>query len=169
MAKRDSNLDPLNSNLNSDTPPGNSKAQQLKDQVKDQARSLADQAKDSTSELAGEARDRVQGLVSEQKGRVADQLGSLAGALREAGGKLDEQHTNGLSLGRYASQAADRVRADCPTLNKVYDLSLAVMLFDRPGDPAPDFSLLKLDKSERIQLSQLTAKQPVVLVFGSYT
>ena len=39
----------------------------------------------------------------------------------------------------------------------------------RPGDAAPDFSLLKLDKSERIQLSQLTAKQPVVLVFGSYT
>ena len=39
----------------------------------------------------------------------------------------------------------------------------------RPGDQAPDFSLLKLDKSERIQLSALTAKQPVVLVFGSYT
>ena len=39
----------------------------------------------------------------------------------------------------------------------------------RTGDPAPDFSLMKLDKSERIQLSSLTAKQPVVLVFGSYT
>ena len=39
----------------------------------------------------------------------------------------------------------------------------------RPGDAAPDFSLLKLDKSERIQLSALTARQPVVLVFGSYT
>ena len=39
----------------------------------------------------------------------------------------------------------------------------------RPGDQAPDFSLLKLDKSERVQLSALTAKQPVVLVFGSYT
>jgi len=38
-----------------------------------------------------------------------------------------------------------------------------------PGDPAPDFALLKLDKSERIQLSSLTARQPVVLVFGSYT
>ena len=37
------------------------------------------------------------------------------------------------------------------------------------GDRAPDFSLLKLDKSERVQLSSLTAKQPVVLVFGSYT
>ena len=39
----------------------------------------------------------------------------------------------------------------------------------QPGDAAPDFSLLKLDKSERVQLSSLTAKQPVVLVFGSYT
>ena len=39
----------------------------------------------------------------------------------------------------------------------------------QPGDPAPDFSLMKLDKTERVQLSSLTAKQPVVLIFGSYT
>jgi hypothetical protein len=39
----------------------------------------------------------------------------------------------------------------------------------RPGDHAPDFSLLKLDKSDRVQLSTLTAHTPVVLVFGSYT
>src|SRR5579864_6767137 len=37
------------------------------------------------------------------------------------------------------------------------------------GDPAPDFSLVKLDKSANVQLSSLTAQQPVVLVFGSYT
>ncbi len=37
------------------------------------------------------------------------------------------------------------------------------------GDRAPDFSLLKLDKSERVQLSVLSQQQPVVLVFGSYT
>jgi hypothetical protein len=37
------------------------------------------------------------------------------------------------------------------------------------GDPAPDFSLLKLDKSERVHLSLLSRQQPVVLVFGSYT
>jgi hypothetical protein len=38
------------------------------------------------------------------------------------------------------------------------------------GDPAPDFSLTKLDKSAQIGLSGLTAqRQPVVLVFGSYT
>jgi len=38
-----------------------------------------------------------------------------------------------------------------------------------PGEVAPDFALIKVDKSERVQLSALTAKQPVVLVFGSYT
>lgn len=37
------------------------------------------------------------------------------------------------------------------------------------GDTAPDFALMKLDKTERVQLSALTATQPVVLVFGSYT
>jgi hypothetical protein len=37
------------------------------------------------------------------------------------------------------------------------------------GNPAPDFSLMKVDKSERVQLSSVLAKQPVVLVFGSYT
>lgn len=37
------------------------------------------------------------------------------------------------------------------------------------GDRAPDFSLLKLDKTGRIQLSELNQQKPVVLVFGSYT
>jgi len=38
------------------------------------------------------------------------------------------------------------------------------------GDPAPDFTLMKLDKSAQIKLSALTAqRQPVVLIFGSYT
>lgn len=35
------------------------------------------------------------------------------------------------------------------------------------GDPAPEFTLTKLDKSGSVELS--TLKQPVVLVFGSYT
>jgi len=37
------------------------------------------------------------------------------------------------------------------------------------GDPAPDFSLLKVDKSGSIRLSELNKQRPVVLVFGSYT
>lgn len=40
----------------------------------------------------------------------------------------------------------------------------------RIGEPAPDFSLLKLDKSGTVQLSALaTQGRPVVLIFGSYT
>jgi hypothetical protein len=38
------------------------------------------------------------------------------------------------------------------------------------GSPAPDFALVKLDKTAQVQLSALTSQQkPVVLVFGSYT
>jgi hypothetical protein len=39
----------------------------------------------------------------------------------------------------------------------------------RPGDLAPDFDLMKLDRSGRVRLSSLAAEKPVVLVFGSYT
>jgi hypothetical protein len=39
----------------------------------------------------------------------------------------------------------------------------------RVGDQAPDFSLMKQDKSARVRLSTITATQPVVLIFGSYT
>jgi len=37
------------------------------------------------------------------------------------------------------------------------------------GDPAPDFSLMKVDKSGYVRLTDLNKRQPVVLVFGSYT
>jgi hypothetical protein len=39
----------------------------------------------------------------------------------------------------------------------------------RVGDTAPDFELEKIDKSGRIRLSDLSSRQPVVLIFGSYT
>jgi hypothetical protein len=37
------------------------------------------------------------------------------------------------------------------------------------GDPAPDFSLLKLDKTETVHFSEINKAQPVVMIFGSYT
>ena len=37
------------------------------------------------------------------------------------------------------------------------------------GDSAPDFSLLKLDKTATIHFSEINKTQPVVMVFGSYT
>ncbi len=39
----------------------------------------------------------------------------------------------------------------------------------RPGDTAPDFTLAKFDHTGSVELSNLTAQKPVVLVFGSYT
>ena len=39
----------------------------------------------------------------------------------------------------------------------------------KPGDVAPDFTLPLVDGSQKVQLSSLRGKQPVVLVFGSYT
>jgi hypothetical protein len=38
-----------------------------------------------------------------------------------------------------------------------------------PGDEAPDFSLPTLDHNSQVQLSSFRGRQPVVLVFGSYT
>ena len=40
----------------------------------------------------------------------------------------------------------------------------------RVGDAAPDFSLMKVDKTEPVQLSAFSEqRRPVVLIFGSYT
>jgi peroxiredoxin len=38
-----------------------------------------------------------------------------------------------------------------------------------PSDPAPDFKLSTLDRKSQIALSDFRGKQPVVLIFGSYT
>lgn len=37
------------------------------------------------------------------------------------------------------------------------------------GDPAPDFELARIDGGGTVQLAELTADQPVALIFGSYT
>lgn len=39
----------------------------------------------------------------------------------------------------------------------------------RTGDRAPDFTLTRVHETEQVRLSQLNARGPVVLVFGSYT
>lgn len=39
----------------------------------------------------------------------------------------------------------------------------------RPGAPAPDFSLTSPDGTRQVRLSDFRGKQPVVLIFGSYT
>jgi hypothetical protein len=37
------------------------------------------------------------------------------------------------------------------------------------GDPAPDFTLSTVDRKSKITLSSFRGKQPVALIFGSYT
>lgn len=37
------------------------------------------------------------------------------------------------------------------------------------GDAAPDFNLMKVDKTGTVHLSELNQGRPVVLIFGSYT
>jgi hypothetical protein len=37
------------------------------------------------------------------------------------------------------------------------------------GDPAPDFELARLDGKGKVKLSSFQGRQPVVLIFGSYT
>lgn len=37
------------------------------------------------------------------------------------------------------------------------------------SDPAPDFNLMKVDKTGMVRLSELNKDRPVVLIFGSYT
>ena len=39
----------------------------------------------------------------------------------------------------------------------------------RLGDLAPDFSLPRLDAAGTVRLSEFRGRQPVVLIFGSYT
>jgi len=39
----------------------------------------------------------------------------------------------------------------------------------RAGDAAPDFDLETLDKSARVRLGSFRGREPVVLIFGSYT
>jgi hypothetical protein len=65
-------------------------------------------------------------------------------------------------------------------MSKVPDIAFMVLPFRRlwfiarrghldVGDLAPDFSLQTTDKKARVQLSSFHGKEPVVLVFGSYT
>ncbi len=89
------------------TSPTSTVAQEAKEQV----RNLADDAKRETSRMANQAGDMVQGLVSKQKDQAAQRLGSVAGALRDVGNRLNEQQNdqNGTGLGQYAVRAADQV------------------------------------------------------------
>jgi hypothetical protein len=96
------------STLGASTPGTTEQDQGVAQQAKEQAKNLANEAKDQTVRVAEQARDHVHQLVDQQKGQAADRLGSLAGALREAGRKLNEGEQSG-DFGRYADRAAQQV------------------------------------------------------------
>lgn len=77
-------------------------------QAKTEVKNLVSEAKDQTKQVAGQARDQVQELVGRQKDQAAEKLGGLAGALREAGQKLQESDQS-RDFSRYADQAAQQV------------------------------------------------------------
>jgi hypothetical protein len=65
-------------------------------------------------------------------------------------------------------------------MSKVPDVAFMVLPFKqlwfvarrghlRVGELAPDFSLQTADRKSRVKLSSFRGKEPVVLVFGSYT
>jgi len=82
--------------------------QSVAQDAKEQAKSLASDAKEQAKDMANQARDHVQTLVGEQKDQAAERLTSLAGALREAGRKLNEGQQAG-DFGQYADRAAQQV------------------------------------------------------------
>jgi len=86
----------------------NQQSQGALGQAKNEAKNLASEAKEQTKQVANQARDHVQELVGQQKTQAAERLGGLAGALREAGQKLQENEQN-RAFGRYADQAAQQV------------------------------------------------------------
>lgn len=108
MAKRSSTPDP---NVPIHTDDFSEENRSTVERTKDEARNLVDEAKRETANLASQARDQVrdhvQGLVSERKDQMANRLGSLAGVLRDAGRRLDDEDGGG--FGRYAERAAEQV------------------------------------------------------------
>jgi hypothetical protein len=70
--------------------------------AKDEVKTLLQDAKQETSRLADAARERVAETASSKKEAAAETIGTVAGVLRDAGQRLQEE----TSLGRYAEDAA---------------------------------------------------------------
>ncbi len=76
-------------------------------EVKHQVGSLVSDAKEQASRLIEDAKSQARGAVDQRKGTAVETLGSVAGALRQAGRKLEDDQVAG--LGTYAAGAADQV------------------------------------------------------------
>lgn len=73
--------------------------------MKNEVKTLLQDAKQETSRLADTARERAAETAASRKDAAADRIGSVAGALRDAGTRLDRDDTG---FGRYAQTAAEQ-------------------------------------------------------------
>lgn len=85
--------------------------------VKEQAKETAEQAKETAGQAVDQVKQSVMGQASTQKERVSESIGSVAGALREAGKQLREGEQGGF-FAQYADQAADRIEGLASHLNE---------------------------------------------------
>ena len=65
-----------------------------------------------------------------------------------------------------AKQAEAEYKRKEREANKKHGFGIGAL---KPGSPAPDFKLKKLDANEDVQLSSFAGKKPVALIFGTYT
>jgi len=77
------------------------------DQARQVASNLTEQAKQKVSEGVDQAKRQAKSTLDEQKSRTAEQLGGIAGALRQTGEQLQEQ--DNAMVAQYAQGAADQI------------------------------------------------------------
>ena len=76
-------------------------------QARQAASNLTEQAKQKVTEGVDQAKRQAKSTLDEQKSRTAEQLGGIAGALRQTGEQLQEQ--DNAMVAQYAQGAADQI------------------------------------------------------------
>lgn len=77
------------------------------DQARQATSNLTEQAKQKVTEGVDQAKQQAKSALDEQKSRTAEQLGGIAGALRQTGEQLQEQ--DNAMVAQYAQGAADQI------------------------------------------------------------
>jgi len=81
--------------------------QETAGQVRQAASNVAEQAKQKVTEGVDQAKRQAKSTLDEQKSRTAEQLGGIAGALRQTGEQLQGQ--DNAMVAQYAQGAADQI------------------------------------------------------------
>jgi hypothetical protein len=83
-------------------------ARDLKDSAQQATRDVKEQAKQKVSDAASQLQSKASAIADEQRSRAADYVGSLAGAVREAGHRLEGEET-GRTIAPYADKLAGQL------------------------------------------------------------